>query len=167
MSKTGFAASDGEQFAVRSNDQDWLVSWHPPAVPPEGKSHGAAGICAAGNGEIVLISHDGKLWDLPAGRPEEGETWEQTLHREMLEEACATVFQSRLLGFVRSVCVNGHEEGLVLVRSFWRAEVELAKWEPQFEIKYRRVVPESEVLNHLAEDFIPIFRRALYESSNI
>jgi ADP-ribose pyrophosphatase YjhB (NUDIX family) len=67
------------------------------------------------NGEIVLISHDGELWDLPAGRPEGCETLEETLRREMLEEACATVLQTRLLGFVRSVCASGPEEGLDLV----------------------------------------------------
>src|SRR5205809_4787593 len=35
------AARDGEEIAVRageaqSNDQDWIVSWHPSLTPPEG-----------------------------------------------------------------------------------------------------------------------------------
>jgi hypothetical protein len=29
-------------------------------------------------GDIVVISPDGTIWDLPAGRPEPGETWEDT-----------------------------------------------------------------------------------------
>ena len=29
---------------------------------------------------------------------------------------------------------RGHERGLVLVRSFWRAEVRIDPWEPEFEI---------------------------------
>jgi ADP-ribose pyrophosphatase YjhB (NUDIX family) len=48
-----------------------------------------------------VISRDGVIWDLPAGRPEPGESWEQTLRREMDEEACATVIAARLLGFTR------------------------------------------------------------------
>jgi len=43
------------------------------------------------DGDIVVISPDGTIWDLPAGRPEPGESWEQTLRRELDEEACATV----------------------------------------------------------------------------
>ena len=40
---------------------------------------------------------------------------------------------ARLLGYVRSLCIAGHELGLVLVRAFWRAQVELYPFEPRFE----------------------------------
>jgi ADP-ribose pyrophosphatase YjhB (NUDIX family) len=119
-------------------------------------------------GNVVLISPDGKLWDLPAGRPEMGETWEDTLRREMLEEACATVIEATLLGFTRGACVQGPETGRVLVRSVWRAEVELAPWQPRFEIPHRRVVAAADVMGQLAlgtHAFAPIIRRALQEAS--
>jgi ADP-ribose pyrophosphatase YjhB (NUDIX family) len=119
-------------------------------------------------GDVVLISPDGKIWDLPAGRPEIGEAWEDTLRREMLEEACATVVQATLLGFTRGACVRGPEKGRVLVRSVWRAEVELAPWEPRFEIAHRRVVAATDVMRHLAIEthpFAPIIRRELQEAS--
>ncbi|MFC1735078.1 NUDIX hydrolase [Candidatus Hydrogenedentota bacterium] len=121
-------------------------------------------MCVAENGEIVLIGHDGRGWELPAGRPEGDETWEQTLRREMLEEACSTVTDARLLGFSRSACITGPEEGLVLVRSFWRAQVILSAWEPEFEVSRRRVIPATEVLSHLPPVFTPINRRALHEA---
>ncbi len=149
------AARDGEEFAFRANGQDWLVSWHPSPTPPEGTPHGATGVCVTGDGGIVLISADGAHWDLPAGRPEGRETWEETLRREMLEEACATVVRARLLGFHRGACIAGPELGLVLVRSLWRAEVELAPWEPRFEIPHRRVVAATEVWDHLARGGLP------------
>lgn len=132
-----------------SNGQDWLVSWHDPRHPPSGRAHGAAGVCVGGAAQLVLISNDGVSWDFPAGRPEGAETIEETLRREMREEACVRVDRARLLGFARSRCVAGPEEGLVLVRSFWRAEVTIEPWDPQFEITHRLVVPATDAARHL------------------
>ncbi len=140
MQTRQMASQDGEDVIMRANDQEWIASWHSPLAPPDGTPHGASGVCVIGEGEIVLISRDGEHWGLPGGRTEASETWEETLRRELHEEACATVVQARLLGFSRSICVAGTQLGLVLVRSFWRAEVELAAWKPRFEIPHRRVL---------------------------
>jgi ADP-ribose pyrophosphatase YjhB (NUDIX family) len=144
-------AADGVRIPVQSGGQHWLVSWHPPPEPPDGTPHGAAGVCVTAGGGIVLVSPDGVSWDLPAGRPEPGESWEQTLRREMDEEACATVVGVRPLGFTRGQCVTGPERGLVLVRSVWRADVELRPWHARFEIAERRVVAAA-----AAEDLEPV-----------
>ncbi|MFC5830600.1 NUDIX hydrolase [Nonomuraea insulae] len=160
-------AHDGERMLTHSNGQDWLVSWHPVDDPQEGKPHGAAGICVTAAKEMVLISHDGEHWGFPAGRPEGTETIEETLRREMLEEACVTVIGSRLLGYSRSECVRGHELGLVLIRSYWRAEVRLQEWEPEFEIQHRRLVPESEAKKYVRDPDLAATRvsfRALEEA---
>ena len=99
-----------------------------PALRPAARSQR---LLRHADGEVVLISPDGQRWGWPGGRPEPGESWEQTLRREILEEACATVTCARLLGFVRGRCVSGREQGLVLVRSIWRAEVRLLpSWGP-------------------------------------
>lgn len=98
---------DARQIAVRVGDDEILVSWHSPATPTEGQAHGAEGICVAGTGHVVVISRDGRRWELPAGRPEGDETWDQTLRREVREEACATVVRARLLGFSRGEYVAG------------------------------------------------------------
>ncbi|MHB8647748.1 MAG: NUDIX hydrolase [Thermomicrobiales bacterium] len=161
------AARDGEEIAFRADDEDWIVSWHSSLTPPDGTPHGAAGLCVTGDGEIVLISADGKHWDLPAGRPEGNETWEETLRREVREEACATVVQARLLGFSRGSCLAGPHVGRVIVRSLWRAEVELVPWEPLFEIAYRRVVPSAAVIDQLTipDSLARIVTRALLEAA--
>ncbi|GGS85365.1 hypothetical protein ACFFV7_47130 [Nonomuraea spiralis] len=69
----------------------------------------------------------------------------------MLEEACVAVIGSRLLGYSRSECVRGRELGLVLIRSYWRAEVRLEEWAPEFEIQHRRLVPESEAKTYVRD----------------
>ena len=161
-------AADGVRIPVWSGGQQWLVSWHPPPEPPDGIPHGAEGVCVTPDGGIVIISPDGKLWDLPAGRPEPGESWEQTLRREMDEEACATIVRAQLLGFTRGQCVTGSEHGRVLVRSVWRADVELRPWEARFEIADRRVIAASEIEDALSlssNPFAALIRRELAEAA--
>jgi len=114
-----------------------------------------------------VISPDGGIWDLPAGRPVPGENWEETLRREMDEEACATVTAARLLGFTSGQCLTGPERGLVLVRSVWRADVELRPWKAPFEIVDRRVVAPAavdEALSLGSHPFAAIIRRKLAEA---
>jgi ADP-ribose pyrophosphatase YjhB (NUDIX family) len=158
-------ARDGEEFAVRSNGGDWLVAWLPPTAVPDGIAHGANALCVTADDHVVLISNDGKRWGWPGGRPEGAESWEQTLRREVLEEACAVVVDARLLGFCRSVCLTGPERGRTLARSIWLTEVELMPWEPRFEVAHRRTVPATELLAHLwmEDGFEPIYHRALVE----
>jgi ADP-ribose pyrophosphatase YjhB (NUDIX family) len=159
-------ARDGQQFAVRSSGGDWLVSWHPPNSVPSGTPHGANAFCVTAGNHVVLISGDGQRWGWPGGRPEQDESWEQTLRRELLEETCTIAGDTRLLGFCRAACLTGPEAGVVLVRSIWRVEVRLLPWDPQFEIAHRRVVPVNDLLSHLwiEDGFEPIYRRALTEA---
>ena len=128
--------------------QDWRVAWCPPPGPPPGIPHGAEAVCVA-DGRIVLVSRDGQRWGLPAGRPDGDEAWGDTLRREVHEEACAEVTSCALLGFTRGVCLRGSQEGLVLVRSHWRADVRVLDWQPQFEMTHRRLVPADEALAQL------------------
>lgn len=166
MTCGGDVAADGLEIAVHVGGQDLLVSWHPPGAVPPGTMHGAEAVCVSGE-EVVLVSTDGESWSLPGGRPEVDETWGETLRREVLEEACATVVHARLLGFSRGVCIAGPESGLELVRSIWRADVELGPWEPRFEMHHRRLVTPEDLAEDLAltrHPFAPFVRRALREA---
>ena len=140
---------DTHEIPYESAGQTWLVSWHPATDRPEGRDHGAAAVCLADNGLVVIVSRDGVAWDVPAGRPEPGEAPTETLVREVLEEACATVTEARCLGFVRSRCVAGAEEGLTLVRGFWLASVIVEPWEPRHEIAHRDFVHPDRLLDRL------------------
>lgn len=74
--------------------------------------------------------------------------------------------EARRLGFCCAVGLTEPEKGLVLVRSMWRAEVELLPCEPRFETAHRRVAPVTELLAHLwrEQGFEPIYHRALTEA---
>ena len=63
--------------------------------------------------------------------------------------------------------LSGHEEGLVLVRSIWRAEVALLPWQPEHEIPFRRMVPARDLARHLwiEDGAAPIYSRAAREAA--
>ena len=148
------------QFTIETNGQRWLTEWHAGESAPPGTPHGAAGICLTETHEIVLVSADGVTWDLPAGRTEGDETWEQTLHREVHEEACAVVTRAKLLGFSRGECIEGPERGLVLARSIWLADVQLLDWRPKFEMSHRRTARPQAALSLIPPTYLPIWQNA-------
>ncbi len=162
-------APDREEFDFHSEGQDWLVSWLPPVHPyPDGKPHGSSAICFTPEGQIVLVRSDDEKWEFPGGRPEICENLRATLDREVLEEACAIVEDATLLGFAKSVCIRGHEEGLTLVRSLWSAAVSLQQWEPRHEKTKRRLVHADEVLGEMkiSGGILPMYLRWLHEAKD-
>jgi ADP-ribose pyrophosphatase YjhB (NUDIX family) len=142
--------SDLERFEFGSGGERRVVEWQPPDVAPAGRRHRSAGVCFASDGRVVIVGEDGELWGLPGGRPEGDEGWRDTFEREVQEEACAVVGDAALLGFGRSVCLEGVERGLVLVRALWRAEVELQDWAPRFETVARELVAPQKVAGRVA-----------------
>lgn len=167
MSRSSPMARDGEEFAFYDDGQEWTASWYPPTHPPPcGKPHGSAAVCLTSDKRIVLVSSDGESWALPGGRPEGNEEWRATLEREVLEEACAVVEKASLIGFSKGVCMRGPEEGLVLVRSLWRAVVSLCEWEPHHEISHRLLVPSNTALDQvdIPHGLQPIYERWFHEA---
>ncbi len=143
--------------------QRWLVSWHPAGAPPPlGTGHGSAAVCITSDEFVVLVrERDTDNWQIPGGRPEGNESWRETLDREVLEEACANVADATLLGFVRSECVEGGQQGTVLIRAMWRAAVHLLAWEPRFEMVERRLFTPQQALEVgiWNRSLAPIYRR--------
>lgn len=136
----------------RDGEREWLATWHEATEVPAGQAHGSAGACITPRGDIVLVSADGGLqWQFPGGHPEGQEDWRATLEREVLEEACARVDEALLLGFTRLQCLEGADEGIVLVRSLWQAQVTLLPWRPCHEMTHRRVVERGAALDYLTQ----------------
>ena len=162
----GCLAGEGQQYEFRDRaGQDWMHSWHSAEFAlPDGRPHGSGGICFTPEGNVVLVTWPGVAWDFPAGRPEQGEDWRATLDREVLEEACAVVRDATLLGFIRGACTRGEEEGLVLVRGLWSADVTLNPWRPRHETTGRLVVRPHMALEKARHAHNPVDRRWFREA---
>jgi 8-oxo-dGTP pyrophosphatase MutT (NUDIX family) len=121
----------------------YRIAWFdPPFRPPLAETTQALGICFTGDHRIVLITWNGAEWSLPGGRPEAGETLEQALAREVREEACARVIDSRYIGCQWVEELDGDPLAYYQAR-FW-ARVELDEFRPEHEMIARRLVaPEQ------------------------
>lgn len=127
-----------------------VVTWlDPPFMPPRDETTQVTGICFTDEGQIVLVSHDGNTWTLPGGSLEEGETLEQYLAREVMEEVCGRVTDGEYLGCQR-VDDPGNPEGFrhYYQTRFW-ARVELEEFRPEAERTERCVIDPGDFLSTL------------------
>jgi hypothetical protein len=121
------------------------VTWRDSSfVPPRNLVTQASGICFTDDGQVVLVSLDGKAWSLPGGHPECNEKIEDAFRREVAEEACAKVISLVYLGAQE---VNDPENpgGLKTYYQtrFW-ARVQLNEFSPEKETVTRKLVkPET------------------------
>ncbi len=69
-----------------------------------------SGVCFNENGEILVVKKKNK-WSLPGGHPKKDESPEETLKREVMEEAYVQVDNITLLGAVRVTHPNNQEKG--------------------------------------------------------
>ena len=130
-----------------------LHTWEAGTALPAGLPvRQVGGVCLTQAGEVVLVSTDGHAWTLPGGRPEGAETPEQTLAREVLEEACAEVLTCTLLGWQR---VDDPREPPYLQLRY-AARVRPNDFLPGHETLHRRLVSQQKVLSVLSWGHSPI-----------
>jgi 8-oxo-dGTP pyrophosphatase MutT (NUDIX family) len=116
-------------------------------MPPLAETTQALGICFTPDSRIVLVTWNGKDWTLPGGTIEPGETLEQTLAREVLEEASARVQECAYIGCQRVEPLDGDRIPFFQTR-FW-ARVELDAFAPTHEMTARRLVAPGDFLASL------------------
>ncbi|HXL91738.1 MAG TPA: NUDIX hydrolase [Streptosporangiaceae bacterium] len=169
---TGLAEPEARSVQqVRDRGRLVTFTWFDPPFRPEPPhSNQAYGICFTGNGMIVLGAHDidgGWYWNLLGGGVEPGETLEDCLVREVMEEGCARVVESRYIGCQR-VEDPEHPTGpwRYYQSRFW-ARVELLPWDPQHEIDERRLVRPEDFLRTLTWGSAPTAAYILEEGLRV
>lgn len=121
----------------------YRVAWFdPPFRPPLVNTTQALGICFTSDARIVLVTWNDSDWTLPGGTIEPGETLEQTLTREVWEEACARVQACAYIGCQRVDHLDDDRPVYYQTR-FW-AWVELEPFMPAHEMTARRLVRPGE-----------------------
>lgn len=83
-----------------SNGKKFYLTWMPNCetsnLTPVTQVYG---IVFNDKGEILIVrANENDKWQIPGGTPEGSETWEQTLNRELIEEADVTVKNAKFLG---------------------------------------------------------------------
>lgn len=141
-------------YHLRDASGTWAVTLHSPDARPTGEDHGSEAICMINDTTTVLVRTAGGRLNTPAGHAEPGESSEETMIREVLEEAQADVTAYRLIGYARSEAIEGPEKGKVLVRDMYVARVALREWAgPNDEIVERLVIPLDDLVLVMGADW--------------
>lgn len=120
-------------------------------------------VIARHGNDTIVFSKPERGWGLPGGHREEGETAEECLHREAMEEAAMTLENLELIGrwatkkrFHSPHNAKYPDTGYQLL---YVADVkDLHDFTPQLEISERAVVPISSVkdYHHDPDNFMPV-----------
>jgi 8-oxo-dGTP diphosphatase len=112
----------------------------------------AAVIVALEHGDILLIKNT-RGWDIPGGHIEPNETPVQTISRELMEEAAATVTSKKQIGYLKVTQRKGNKlnksyprEGAIIV--YVGSGIQLHNYEPQFEATERMLLPIEQLPNY-------------------
>ena len=89
-----------ENYEILS--ENCKMRWH-EGFPINGEKYTQVSGYIFNDKNEMLIVKGGKVWTVPGGHPEVGETKEETLHREIMEEACITLKDVNYLGAVEVV----------------------------------------------------------------
>lgn len=93
----------------------------------------------------LLIVKNGNTWTIPGGHPENGETKEETLNRELMEEACVTLDKSHYIGAVE---VIENDETYFQLR--YTAKVkEVLPFKQEWEICERKFINLEDLPNYI------------------
>ena len=143
------------EFRGRRFEATWVTNGE---LPPRSQISQVSAVCYTPEDQIMMISSDGLAWNIPGGQPEEGETLEEALSREVWEECCCAVTRERLLGWQH---VRNLQDGSVEYQMRYACRVEVKKFEPEYEISQRKIVTPEYFLRVLEYGHSPIAKEMI------
>jgi len=154
--------SEKSTFAGRELTLTWLEA---DVVPQNLKVSQVSGYCLDNDNKVLIVKND-HGWGLPGGHPEEGESTEQSLRREISEEANVTISSFKLLGYVE---VNDPQNESIEGRAYAQLRficrlAEINEFSAEFETSERAFVSIAELPNYITWMATSATGRAQYES---
>ncbi len=131
------------KFDGRPIEIKWIET---KALPANIAVSQVAGFCFDGQKRVAIIKNE-HGWGFPGGHPEKGESNEETLQREVAEEACLSVKNPELIGYVEvKDPENNSVEGKHYLQLRYLAEADkINDFKKEFESSERMFVPVEEL----------------------
>jgi len=119
------------------------------------------GVCFNDMRKILIIRTPNKNWNIPGGTPENDETPEQTLRRELEEEADVTIGKNTMIGYYKVI-----SDKSTIYQLRFAALLDKKKpltIDPALEVvNERKFVPSDEFFNYVKiKDYKPMLDEAI------
>src|SRR5262245_57108491 len=127
----------------------------PTFVPPRELTTQVYGVCFTEHRKIVLVTTGDGRWNLPGGRPEQDETLEAALDREVWEEARARVVRAQYIGCQQVEDPDSLDGPALYYQARYWARVEIYPFKALFETTDRKLIDPDEFLDSLFWGDVP------------
>ncbi|MFA6525803.1 MAG: NUDIX domain-containing protein [Candidatus Buchananbacteria bacterium] len=139
--------SEKTTFAGR----DLTLTWQEAENIPVGKNISQVSAFCLDNEDKVLIIKNKHGWGLPGGHPESGETLEESLKREIMEEADCSIKDFKLIGYVE---VNDPNNDSIEGREYFQLRFfcrlsDIGEFRAEFETSERNFVSPAELPEYI------------------
>jgi ADP-ribose pyrophosphatase YjhB (NUDIX family) len=154
--------SEQASFAGRNLTLTWQETGE---IPTNLNISQVSAFCLNDNNEILIIKNK-HGWGLPGGHPESGETIEESLRREIKEEADCSIKNFKLIGYVEAADPqNDSVEGKKYVQLRFLCRLDkIAEFRAEFETSERQFVLPKQLPEYVVWMESSPTGRAQYES---
>ncbi len=131
---------------ISFEEKTYNLTWFQNNLPEKANVTQVKGYLFNNNNELLIVKV-GNNWHIPGGHPEKGETYTDTLNREILEEANIKVKNPEFIGYVKVVPQHDEE---IHYQLRYTADIDtIYKFDEKFETSERKFVKIAELKNYI------------------